>query len=60
MALYETKAAIMMNLGYNGLWGLLILVGAYDHFAGSGVEFWDTICQTTDELGRRVPAGDLA
>ena len=39
---------------------LLILVGAYDHFAGSGVEFWATICRTTDELGRRVPAGDLA
>lgn len=39
---------------------LLVLVGAYEHFAQSGVAFWDTICQTVDEVGRRIPAGDLA
>ena len=40
--------------------GLNIVVGAFHDFANSGVDFWETICRTTDELGRRVPAGDLA
>jgi superfamily I DNA and/or RNA helicase len=56
----HAAAAERVNVMLSRARRLLVLVGAYEHFAQSGVAFWDTICQTVDEVGRRIQAGELS
>ena len=37
---------------------LLVIVGRYEHFASSGVNFWETICETVSDVGVVIPASE--
>jgi hypothetical protein len=38
---------------------LLIVVGNHQHFAESGVDFWQVICSTVRDVGAVLPATEL-
>lgn len=38
---------------------LLIVVGAFDHFRSSGVDFWKVLCDTVRSVGKVVGAADV-
>ncbi|MDT3446730.1 AAA domain-containing protein [Pseudofrankia sp. BMG5.37] len=38
---------------------VLVMVGSYEHFAGSGVPFWETVTATVSHYGIRRPAATV-
>jgi serine/threonine protein kinase len=43
-----------VNVMFSRARSLLIIVGSFDHFARSGVDFWKTVCDSVEAFGERL------
>lgn len=43
-----------VNVMFSRARNLLVIVGSFDHFAHSGVEFWKTVCDCVEAYGDRL------
>lgn len=48
-----------VNVMFSRARNLLVIVGSFDHFADSGVEFWKTVCDCVEAYGERLDVAGL-
>jgi serine/threonine protein kinase len=48
-----------VNVMFSRARSLLVIVGSFDHFAGCGVDFWQTVCNCVEAYGDRFAVAQL-